>query len=80
LDPLFLNHFFLFFFFLVSTINGLLGSYLFGKMFSIGSAECYSLSGRQSPCDKALMFTPILFLVNFYFILVTSSNWFNLSL
>ncbi len=60
-------------------MNGLLGSSLLANIFSGGSLEFSSLSGRQSPCDKAFMFTPILFLVNFYFISVTSSNWFSLS-
>ena len=60
-------------------MNGLLGSSLFGNIFSGGSVEFYSLSGKQSPWDNALMLTPILFLVSFYFILVTSSSWPNRS-
>lgn len=61
-------------------MNGLLGSSLFANIFSGVGLVFYSESGKQSPCDKALKLTPILFLVNFYLILVTSSSWFNLYL
>ena len=73
------NHFF-FFFFLVSTINGFEGKILSGKRIdpvsSFISISVYC-SGKHSPIDRDLISTPTFPLANFYFILVTSSNWFN---